>query len=98
MEDFERLRKAGVQFDSLLLCQLVQLVLDIIANSTHPKSNNDTVNETKGTSIREMICPMSITPFMQSSNTACRSQTRMLLVSEAKPELTDRPIAYHFRF
>lgn len=90
--EFDRLRKAGLRFESRLLRQLA---LDIIENSDDPACNNRTLDPRTGILIKELIRPMWITRFMQCMNIVCRTQTGKLMVSPAKRELIDRQVAFH---
>ena len=92
VEEFNRLRKAGVKFSGSLLLVLAG---DIIKSNRLSECGTETTDPRSGKLIIEHVTARWITHFMQANNIVSRRQTGKLMVSPAKRELIERSIAAH---
>lgn len=90
LEDFDRLRKAGVKFSPKLLLALAS---DILKESVHPEFHANT--EIDSRTIQDHLTFRWIQHFMIKNNIVGRRQTGKLMVSPEKTLLIEKQIAYH---
>ncbi|KAL0218070.1 hypothetical protein RCL1_008918 [Eukaryota sp. TZLM3-RCL] len=92
VEEFDRLRKAGVAFDTNLL---ISLAKDIIEKSDHAVFKRG-YKETEGSiSIEQRITTCWMQLFMEHHNVVCRKQCGKLDVSPEKRLYIDKTVAFH---
>ena len=92
LDEFHRLRKAGLKFDPALLRVLAR---DIIGKNAHDVFNAFYKDPKDGKLIGEKITCKWIQNFMEANNVVMRTQTGKLSVSPEKQEFIDKTIAYH---
>ena len=90
-EDFERLRYAGVKFDSSMLRLHAQTLIDNVPSD----SNYFRTNQSMGKPIRDCITTLRIQQFMCVQKIVRRSQTEKLMVSPDKQLEIEKRVAYH---
>jgi hypothetical protein len=90
LDEFDRLRKAGVKFSPKLLCTLA---INIIESSSHPTFHPH--YEVNDRTIVDHINYRWITRFMATKNIVCRSQTGKLMVSPETTLHIEKQVAYH---
>jgi hypothetical protein len=90
LEEFDRLRKAGVKFSPKLLLALAS---DILKTSEHPEFSANT--EVNSRTIQDHLTYRWIQHFMNANNVVGRRQTGKLMVSPEKTLLIEKQIAYH---
>ena len=92
LEDFDRLRKAGVKINTRLLRVMT---LRLIEHGTNEEYGLNVVDPRSGHPIKNHVTKRWIQHFMQSNKIVSRSQTGKLMVSPAKQELIEREVAFH---
>ena len=90
LEEFDRLRKAGVKFSPKLLLTLAS---DILKASEHPEFQANT--ELSSRTIQDHLTYRWIQRFMNANNIVGRRQTGKLMVSPEKALLIEKQIAFH---
>jgi hypothetical protein len=91
-EDWQRLRKAGVQFS---LPVLQAHAKNILRKSEHPEYHADMIHEKSGKKLVEKITLSWIQSFCDANGIVVRSKTGKLSVSPEKREFIDRSCVYH---
>lgn len=92
LDDFERLRKAGVKFNATLLRRLA---LRLITGSTSDAYYAHMTAPGTDQYISSYVTPRWVQHFMQRNGIVSRAQTGKLLVSPAKLEQIEREVAFH---
>lgn len=89
--DFERLRSAGVKFDtSMLLTHAVMMIIEAESGSLYHESV-----VYKGKPIAQYVKMRWVQHFMSVNRIVLRAQTGKLMVSKNKQEYIDKTVAYH---
>lgn len=92
LEEFDRLRKAGVKFNGGLLRQLVLHIVEGSYNNLFGKNARDPKS---GQLVATHITSRWTQTFMQRNNIVSRNQAGKLSVSPAKQEVIEREVAFH---
>lgn len=88
LEEFERLRKAGVKMNSSILRMMAKRIVE---DPSFRKSNEVTMNSP----LHSRITARWVQTFMERHNIVVRRQSGKLSVSPEKTEMIERSVAYH---
>ena len=92
LEDFDRMRNAGVRFTVSFLQRLAQR---IIREGNIAVYGPEVRDSRSGKLLSSHISTRWVQNFIQNHNIVCRSQCGKLMTSPAKRELIEREVAYH---